>query len=224
MNKSVTVAIICEGPTEQTFVRDVLAPAFGARHIFLEAQLIGTPGHKGGHVIFKRALFDIERRLKQRRDVYVSTMFDLYGIAPDWPGKARINKQMPAAQKAKVIENHTLNEVKKALVDFDVEQRFLPYLSVHEFEALLFSDPAVLASQLNVAQLHIDRILEERGEPEEINDSPLTAPSKRIEQLRPGYRKIVMGKVITEKIGIGRIRKQCPHFDSWINRLEALAQ
>ncbi|VAX40738.1 hypothetical protein MNBD_PLANCTO02-1158 [hydrothermal vent metagenome] len=44
-----------------------------------------------------------------------------------------------------------------------------------------------------------------------------------IEKLNPAYRKIAMGKVIAESIGIQTIRKQCPHFNDWLTTLENLS-
>lgn len=224
MSRPATVAIICEGPTEQTFIRDILAPTLISRNLFLEAQLIGRPKHKGGRVVFQRALTDIEQRLKQRRDIYVSTMFDLYRIDTAWPGVCDIRRDMAAARKVELIEARTLEAVEAKLPNVGVANRFIPFFCLHEFEALLFSSPAELAAQLLIDEEQITNILRECGTPEEINDHPQTAPSKRIESLYPGYRKIVMGRAIAQKIGVKTIRKHCPHFDSWINRLEALAQ
>jgi hypothetical protein len=224
MSSPVTVAVICEGSTEQTFIRDVLAPTLATKNLFLEAQLIGRPKHKGGHVVFQRALTDIEQRLKQRQDIYVSTMFDLFRIDSAWPGVCDIRKGMAAALKAELIEARTLEAVEAKLPNAGVAKRFIPFFCLHEFEALLFSSPAELAGQLQVEEDLIANILKECGTPEEINDHPQTAPSKRIESLYPGYRKIVMGRAIAQKIGVRTIRQHCPHFNAWVNRLEALVQ
>ncbi|MBN2315599.1 MAG: hypothetical protein JXM79_16845 [Sedimentisphaerales bacterium] len=50
---NISVYIIVEGQTEQTFVRDLLAPEMGGQGIFLYPVLIGKPGHKGGNVQFE---------------------------------------------------------------------------------------------------------------------------------------------------------------------------
>lgn len=47
---SVEVMVVVEGQTEQTFVRELLAPYLATRHIYLQAALLGKPGHKGGSV------------------------------------------------------------------------------------------------------------------------------------------------------------------------------
>ncbi len=36
------------------------------------------------------------------------------------------------------------------------------------------------------------------------------------------YRKVAMGKAITEAIGIPSLRGKCAHFDEWLVRLEEL--
>ncbi len=60
--------------------------------------------------------------------------------------------------------------------------------------------------------------------PEEIDDSPITAPSKRIEHIIPGkYQKSFHGPLIATRIGITAMRDACPHFNGWLTKLELLA-
>ena len=73
---NIEVYIIVEGQTEQTFVRDILAPEMLHKGVFLYPILIGVPGHRGGGVRFDRAKNDIGNFLKQRIDTYCSTVFD----------------------------------------------------------------------------------------------------------------------------------------------------
>jgi hypothetical protein len=58
--------------------------------------------------------------------------------------------------------------------------------------------------------------------PEEINDSPITAPSKRIIDLHSGYEKPLFGTLAALEIGLETIRNECPHFAAWITQLEGL--
>jgi hypothetical protein len=87
---------------------------------------------------------------------------------------------------------------------------------------LLFSNASILAEKIGVAPTSIEAILNEYGQPEEINDGPQTAPSKRLEMLHNGYRKVAMGKTISVAIGVQQIRSKCPHFNQWLNKLEKL--
>ncbi|HAL45655.1 MAG TPA: hypothetical protein DCP47_07055 [Phycisphaerales bacterium] len=215
------VYIICEGQTEQTFIRDVLAPEMAHKGIFLRPALIGKPGHKGGYIHFDRAKSDIEKFLKQRPDTYVSTMFDYFRLEPNWPGN-EFNGRPAATEKAEKIETATLAEIEKLFPAQNVRSRFIPYIEMYEFEALLFSNASILAEKAGVRLAHIEQILTDCREPEEINDGSDTAPSKRLIKLCKSYRKVAMGKTISEAIGIQSIRKKCPHFNQWLTKLEQL--
>lgn len=94
---------------------------------------------------------------------------------------------------------------------------------MHEFEGLLFSDATKLGSGIGRPDLspHFQAIREQFATPEEINDSPLTAPSKRIISLLPSYEKPLMGTLAVLEIGLDAIRQECPLFRAWIERLEA---
>ncbi|MCP4151447.1 MAG: DUF4276 family protein [bacterium] len=220
---SVRVYVIVEGPTEQTFVRDLLAPTLSVKGLYLYASLIGKSGHKGGDIRFHRAKTDIVKYLKQQSDIYVSTLFDYYGINANWPGRATARNSGTAAQKANIMEGETLKAIEKELPLPNINKRFIPYIAMHEFEALLFSDAGKLAKELDVEPAVIDGILKKCGEPEEINDNSETAPSKRLIALcSKSYRKVKMGNTIAKAIGIQTMRDQCPHFNEWLNKLESL--
>ena len=225
---SVNIFIVVEGQTEQTFVRDVLAPHMAPGKIYLHPVLIGKPGHKGGDIRFGKATNDIGNFLRQRNNTYITTMFDYFRIDSEWPGKADALRQvkngttLTANQKAEILEAATRKEVVRIFPGCNSENRFIPYIEMHEFEALLFSDADILAEKTEIDVLLIRKILEKYDNPEEINDDPANAPGKRLESLKEGYRKVVMGKTISEAIGIAAIRRQCPHFNDWLTKLEQL--
>ena len=93
---------------------------------------------------------------------------------------------------------------------------------MHEFEAMLFSEPEILAKLLNISQTKIDKILAECGEPENIDDSPHTAPSKRLENLSSRFKKTSTGITIVKAIGLSKIRECCPIFNNWLTAVENL--
>ena len=99
-----------------------------------------------------------------------------------------------------------------------------PYLMTHEFEALLFSKPSEISLALNapMASGPLEQIRASFPTPEEINDNPLTAPSKRITSILPGYKKVVHGPNVAGRIGLQLMRQQCTHFSDWIGWLEDL--
>ncbi len=109
--------------------------------------------------------------------------------------------------------------------DLRADVRFLPYLQLHEFEALLFSDPGAFARGIYKPHLTeaLQRIRAGFPTPEDINDNIETAPSKRIMKLYAGYRKPLYGSLAALEVGINRMRDECPHFSEWVARIEALA-
>ena len=224
MSKPVSVIVIVEGQTELVFVDEILSPYLGARNVFITPILLSNSGKRGGDVRFTRAKKDITLYLKQRRDVYVSLLVDYYGIGPDWPGLAAARSVASPSEIATAICNATHAEINKELLDYRSDQRFVPYIMVHEFEALLFSDSATLASCIRVRQDCIDKIIQECGEPEAIDNSPQTAPSKRIEHLYKKFKKTSIGIKIAKAIGIDQIRSACPVFSHWLDRLETLTR
>ena len=102
--------------------------------------------------------------------------------------------------------------------------RFVPYVMMHEFEAMLFSDCQAFGNAIGRSDLSagFQAIRSEFDSPEEIDDAPTNAPSKRIEALLPGYQKPTMGVQAAQNIGLEAIRRECPHFADWLERLESL--
>jgi hypothetical protein len=224
------VYIVVEGQTEQTFVREVLAPWMANREIFLIPTLIGKPGHKGGDIRFARAKEDIGRLLRQRNDTYISTMFDYFRIEANWPGREEIRKHisngtaLTAEQKAILLEDASSYAIADEFQNCNTKQRFIPYIEMHEFEALLFSDPKSIAIKIGIDQAEIDAILSKHPNPEDINEDPEMAPSKRLSNLKKDYRKVAMGKVVSEAIGIQKISERCLHFGGWIDKMGKLGR
>jgi hypothetical protein len=222
MSSHAVVIALVEGITEQRFINQILAPVLYPRNIYLSPVVISKPGQKGGDVKFERVKNDIGDHLKQRQDTFVTLFLDFYGIKGDWPEIDEARRQNSAALKAEKFKFGVKNEVQKLFGDYYPEKRFIPYVSMHEFEALLFSDPAILAAQLPANESVIEKILKDCGEPESINDSFQTAPSKRLETLCGRYKKTTTGIAIAEKIGIAKMRQACPLFGAWLDKIEKL--
>ncbi len=217
------VIAVVEGQTERTFIRDVLAPWLGWKGVILSARLVGKPGSKGGATSFRRAQNDMLSLLKQESDTYVTTMFDFYGMPDEWPGRIRA-KRLTHHNKAPHVERAIREKVLAELgADID-ERRLFPYIQMHEFEALLFSEPAALSHVMREPDMAEDlqSIRDEFDTPEEINDNPTTAPSKRIGRLFHNYRKPFHGLLASRRITIELMRKECPHFDEWVAAMEEL--
>ena len=219
------IHVICEGQTEETFVNEVLIDALRPKGIELIPALLGKPGHKGGHVNFERVLTDVRIRLLGDRKAWCTTLFDFYGLAADFPGKAAARHQTSAAAKASCVQA-ALTEALLAKLGDEAMRRFIPYVQMHEFEGLLFSDPSGLAQGINQLALEQDfRLIREQFDtPESINDNPSTAPSKRIKKLFAAYDKPLHGALAAIEIGLPPIREQCTHFDDSLCCIEALSR
>ncbi len=100
--------------------------------------------------------------------------------------------------------------------------RFIPFSAMYEFEAFLFSDPHILSDKLQVHKDKIEDILRECGEPENINDSPISAESKRLEALSDRFKKTTTGITIAREIGLQKLRDTCPIFNEWLVKIEQL--
>ena len=106
------------------------------------------------------------------------------------------------------------------------DRRFLPHLVLHEVEAWVFAAREqlgwLLADENLTARLKVD--VAAAGGPEGVNDHPETAPSKRLARYCAGYVKTQDGPLAIADLGVERLRRECPHLDSWLGRLELHAR
>ncbi len=102
----------------------------------------------------------------------------------------------------------------------------LVFLALHELEAWIFSEPAILPELMSepAKQNDFKKIRDSVKTPEDINEGKDSAPSKRIQVLFPSYRKTLHAPTSIQRIGLARIRRECPHFNAWIQRLENFAR
>ena len=215
------VYMVVEGTTEQFFVDRVLAPYCAMRSVYLHPTQVPKKGQKGGDVRFARVKTCLGNFLKQRRDTRVATFFDYYGLK-EWPSLdvVRSAQRLTAVDIAKKLNDSAIQELCREFPELDVANRFVPFIAVHEFEALLFSDASLLASSLGIDAARIDETLRVYGSPEAINTRPDKIPSRQIASWLSGrYVKTVQGVTIADKIGIDKMRSACPNFDDWLNRL-----
>lgn len=213
------VYVVTEGQTEEAFVRELLIPIFAPRGLFLTPIIISTsPGYKGGVVSFAKVRPQLTRLCKQDKDAYVTTLFDLYALPSDFPGKTDSAYRLLnlGEQKAHYLEASLARDID--------ERNFIPNLLVHEYEALLFSEPTKFAEWVDDTKIteSLTAIAEAFDGPEHINCGPLTAPSKRILGKMPAYQKTFHGPLIACSIGLEKLRDRCPHFHSWLRKLEDL--
>jgi Domain of unknown function (DUF4276) len=217
------VIVVVEGQTEEAFVNSVLAPALAENALYASATRITTSRtahkiYKGGFVNFSHLERDVNQLLRQDQRCYVSTMVDFYRLPNSVPGYAvAMNKASPY-DKVSTLHQHLKTH-------FQSSPRFLPYVQLHEFEALLYANPAVAASVTGMAGLSAmmnAAKMDSAGNPELVNQTPQGAPSKRILATYPGYEKVLHGVQMARGVGLQSMLNQCAHFKSWHDSLIAL--
>ncbi|MFL0606352.1 DUF4276 family protein [Cylindrospermopsis raciborskii] len=99
----IRVHIICEGQTEEDFIKEVLRPHFSQKGIAVYPSLIGKPGHKGGNFKIERLLNDVRNRIKGDTEAFCTTMFDYYGLPTSFPGKTTSTAGMTSEEKSNIL-------------------------------------------------------------------------------------------------------------------------
>lgn len=231
--KAKIIHVLCEGQTEQGFVEEVLRPYLQEHGITGVKSILITTNKKknirGGMLTYKHAERDIclLQQTKQDNDYechVFTTMFDLYALPDDFPGYAEASTISNPYERIVFLE--------KTFMDVIGKNRFIPYIQLHEFEALLFCGIEHLIKLYPNCKKKCEQLMKDVQKvrnPELINNGPTTAPSKRIIKAIEGekkttynYNKPVTGKTVTKKIGIDKLRANCPHFNEWIKQLLAI--
>ena len=213
------VYVVVEGQTEEAFVRELLVPHYARLDKYLIPIIVSTsPGHKGGVVSYAKVKPQIVRLCRQDAGAWVTTLFDLYALPADFPGKAApaYPAHASGSAKAQYLEAQLRQDI--------AEPNFLPNLLVHEYEALLFTQPAQFEQWTSneTVPVTLAQAVAQAGSPEDVNDSPHTAPSKLILAVMPEYQKTFHGPLIACDIGLDALRQACPHFHAWLLAVEAL--
>lgn len=202
--RMVSVGVSVEGPTEERFIKIVLAPYLRGKGIFLKPiSMNGSIGVDRIRSELQKMAYDYD---------YVTTFYDFYGF------KNLVVKESKQSLEQK-IKQHAHDSI---------QQKLIPYVQMYEYEGLLFTCPTAIKNALTSKDRKTDiehwanKICSNfNNEPEKINNSPQTAPSKRLEA-QTNYKKIIHGPNIAKEIGIERIRQKCPNFNEWVANLEKL--
>lgn len=209
------VHVFCEGQTEESFIRDVLYEELVPFGVFLNPILFNSsPKQKGGTPAFDSVKCQVVRKCKEDRNAVVTTMIALYAL----PSSFREKLALEANDDGHRIEIAFHNAIVESGCD-----NFIANIIVHEFEALLFSEPVVFDGLSENGSLveAIKAIKAAYPSPEHINDSYETAPSRRLSKLF-SYDKAYLGPVLAKRIGLGKISANCAHFATWVEKLKQL--
>ncbi len=227
------INIIAEGSSEEAFVNDVLVHHFAPMNKFVSVRKIETGWDRLNKKPAKGGFGRIPKYIKFRNDIinwiqsdrgmantWYTTFVDLYAFPKD--------SLSPYTQQIQRIpDNYQRVAALETAIAQDINQpNFIPYVQLHEFEAFLLVDPDKLLTMYPDSQNGIKKLKQDVTgmNPEEINESPQKAPSKRIIQHLPDYevQKAQVGPMVAENIGLHLLRQHCPHFNDWITQLEHL--
>ena len=209
----IRLAISVEGQTEEEFSKDVLTTHLRSHGVEAQPVLLGRArGHGagvGGNVSVGRLASEMAH-LYRSFDA-VTSLVDFYGF--------RDKRDKTAEELEALVREEVQQKIGWG------QDRVLPYVQKHEFEGLLFSNVGAFSVLIDARPESVDLLSNIRAgfaTPEDINDNKATAPSRRIKEVIPRYRKRLHGPLVAMEIGLGAIRAECPRFDEWISSLESL--
>lgn len=209
-----------EGQTEEEFVNQVIREHLAtAGFSTTSARLLGTRRERaarGGVRSWPGVKREVERHLLQDDRVLAALLVDYYGMPKAWPGRT-VSETHEFSRRAGVVADALRESLEPSL-----RARFFPCVLMHEFEAMVFVDPSASATAWGKPALAgpLETIRRAFPTVEHINDSPQTAPSKRLIALDPQYEKPLQGLLAVFAVGLVRLRESCPALDRWLVSLE----
>lgn len=222
MNK---VLVLVEGQTERDIVYFILTPHLETHGVYITPTVINTkrvksgPNFKGGVLNYQQVTNDLKPLFNDTSASLITTMLDLYHLPTDFPNHSIAMKKTKAQDRVESMTDSfredfiSRHAVKKP-------ERFYPYISLYEVEALLFASPYHIDQNFPNAhkESDLEKIRSAFLNPEEINaDFP---PSKRLLELFPSYDKPLAAVNILQSMSLDIIRQACPHFNQWLTKLE----
>lgn len=221
--------ITAEGQCEMEFAKNALYNYFEPQGILIESRCVMTSRtkhktYRGGLLDYQKAKKDIQNWIAEEKSgiPFFSTMFDLYALPDNFPKYTESLAIADIYQKVEFLE--------KALAEDINHPKFIPYLQLHEFEALLFAHLDILLIEYPDAEKaikNLTQILQQHdNNPEKINTGKYTAPSKRIINEIPEYEsnKVTAGAVLAGLDDLGRQKQYCKHFSDWLDKIANLAE
>jgi hypothetical protein len=205
------LVFIVEGDTEIILVQNLIVPYLinlgFSNEMHAQTIIMNRKQHKKGGVTgYPKFRNEVSRTLAQS-NVIIRSIIDFFRLPADFPSHT--------------FDSTRIHQIESAIHDdFDNNPDFLPYIQRHELEALMFSGREgfvlVIDDEEKLAQ--IDQILENYPNPEDINNDPDTAPSKRLIRIF-GYDKTGDGELIFDMLGIDNMLQKCPRFTEWMKKL-----
>jgi hypothetical protein len=138
-----------EGQTEEDFVNEVLRIHLVSKGYYsVEARIVGNARlreRRGGIRAWPSVRKDIVNHLREDQNCVATTMVDYYGLPQTWPGRERSKGLTSIEDKAMSVQNPVRDDVIAEMGNRFEADRFVPFVVMHEFEGLLFSDCAAFS-------------------------------------------------------------------------------
>jgi hypothetical protein len=221
--------ILCEGATEEKFAHKILAPYLKDYGIVVKHRSLTTnkkKNAKGGMLSFNQVERDLRYWAKEisgnnSETHYFTTMFDYYSLPDDFPNYHQAHDIADRYLSVKCLEDGMAESLSFC-------PNFIPYIQLHEFEALVFCGLDFLKNEYPGNARTIDKLNDALvlvgNNPELVNDKRETAPSRRIISAvecgnKYHYNKPLSGVNVTMAVGIDQLKSRCVHFREWVERL-----
>jgi len=214
--------VIVEGDTEKEFIDKVLSPYLASKGLYdINIQCFKIKHTKGGLTKYRHLKTDLIHCIYES-DALVTTMIDYFALPSDFPKYEEAQMIVDKGERVSFLERAIVEDVEKE--KNKTFPNLLPYIQLHEFEALVFSSISAIRALYTDREAkfnELEQIITRYPNPEDINDDPKTAPSKRLinNQLIKGYNKVIDGILIIEEAGIDTILKKCPRFRKWVETI-----
>ena len=202
--------VYCEGSAEESFVKELLKPYM--LHYGVNVFTRGAGGISKYSIIRKELL----NHCKSDKNAMITTMLDYYKFPKEAPGM--LKKESDLYKKVKFIESSIEKEMEHP-------NNLLFNLSIHEFEAYLFSSIEAFHCIASPKQIKmLDAVCKKYdNNPEMINTHYDSIPSRQIIKIIPDYQKVFDGIRVAKDVEINNIITRCTHFARWISRLTTWA-
>ena len=213
------VIAVVEGQTEQGFVREVLAPFLSHKNVYMTAQLVGKPGHKGGDCRYERAKRDVLALLRQEADTVVTTMFDFYALPDSWPGRAEA-RTAPLCRKGRTLWKRPSRTIFAArLARPSTRAASVPTSRCTSSRRCSSRSPRTICAVLRSpesekeVQVHSRFLPKSRRNQRQLRNRSLKTPSECVRGLSKTASRTALRHNGLEST---RCENECPHFARWV--------
>lgn len=213
--------VLVEGQTEEIVVGQIIQPTLPlSDRAYLTVSICKTkrpataPAERGGVGSWKKIFRELQLLLQDSSITTLTTLFDYYAFPSDAPGMSSRPVGSPYDR---------VRYVERAMAEAIGDRRFLPHLVLHEIEAWVLANCDVLGEVMGDTTGATDLLMQvvmQESSPELVDDGATTAPSKRILDAYPYYRKTIDGPLVIAEAGLESIRLSCPHADDWLTSIE----